>query len=75
MNDGGPAFPDGFHSDVPGMTLRDYFAAKAMTAILSFAATNDNLKVSGKPVGQFDENTLAKMSYLTADAMLKAREQ
>lgn len=32
-NDGGPAFPGGWYQ--PGMSLRDYFAAKAMAAILT----------------------------------------
>lgn len=36
VNDGGPAFPvNGPNGDHPGMTLRDYFAAKAMQAMLS----------------------------------------
>ena len=39
INDGGPAFPateqHGLNSGVSGMTLRDYFAAKAMIALLS----------------------------------------
>ena len=41
---GGPAFPVQYNS--PGMTLRDYFAAKAMQAIIQARATlpedNDN---------------------------------
>jgi len=46
-----------------GMTLRDYFAAKAIQAILTSPSWMEN-----KP------STLAKMSYEFADAMLKARE-
>jgi len=35
VNDCGPAFPvNGPNGDHPGMTLRDYFAAKAMQAII-----------------------------------------
>ena len=48
----------------PGMTLRDYFAAKAMQG---FAAMSD---VDG--FSSVEE--MAKMSYKWADAMLKARE-
>ena len=41
-NDGGPAFPAVTKSDYPnekfGMTLRDYFAAKAMQGMLASCA-------------------------------------
>ena len=65
-NTGGPAFPCptisiGQHQ---GMTLRDYFAAKAMQAIVSNDAT-----FSTKYVG-----LAAKDAYVYADAMLKARD-
>jgi hypothetical protein len=57
---GGCAFP----SDRSfGMTLRDYFAAKAMQGLLS----NRNAEAA------IDE--FATKSYRMADAMLKAREQ
>ena len=45
-----------------GMTLRDYFAAKAMQAILSNPEYGD------------DDTSLAGAAYYVADAMLKARE-
>ena len=68
-NTGGPAFPcevlvdqHGTKSEWEGMTLRDYFAAKAMQAWIS----------RGDDSG---ENGLAKWSYEMADAMLKARQQ
>jgi len=44
-----------------GMTLRDYFAAKAMQGLLS-SDVNAPLE------------TFAKQSYKVADAMMKARE-
>ena len=50
-----------------GMTLRDYFAAKAMQGLF----------LSGHFKGTvFSENTaeVAKVAYIMADAMLKARE-
>lgn len=65
---GGPAFP--FWSDTQhlagyeGMSLRDYFAAKAMQA----AATNP----TGADGFTFEQR--AKWAYKQADAMLKARE-
>lgn len=79
MNTSGPAFPtevvttnDGWiHS---GMTLRDYFAAKAMQANL----TNPELMkvvTSSEVIGAEFADRLANISYKYADAMLKAREQ
>lgn len=60
-----PAFP-AMHFDLAdnehGMTLRDYFAAKAMQGLLS----NRNAEAA------IDE--FAAKSYRMADAMLKARE-
>ena len=67
MNTGGPAFPVGEEAlmrNLQGMTLRDYFAAKAMQALLA-----QNL---GSAIR---DELLAGFSYAMADAMLKAREQ
>ena len=63
-NTGGPAFPtsNGGSPD-DGMTLRDYFAAKAMQAEF----------MGG--VAQYDFGVTAERAYMMADAMLKAREQ
>ncbi|MGC0926218.1 hypothetical protein WKH21_06195 [Pantoea agglomerans] len=53
-----------------GMTLRDYFAAKAMHGYISTAA-------APCIVGGLDgaEDELAKGAYKMADAMLRARGQ
>jgi len=49
-----------------GMTLRDYFAAKAM---------HGSLTMQSKEFGYWvDFNKLAKQSYDLADAMLEARK-
>ena len=48
-----------------GMTLRDYFAAKAMVGLLN---CYHNPK-------EFTEQKLAEQSYEVADAMIKARGQ
>jgi hypothetical protein len=69
-NNGGPAFPgvDEEGDAYNGMTLRDYFAAKAMQGwIASFAPTT--------PVECAIENSIstARMAYAIADAMLKVR--
>ena len=49
------------------MSLRDYFAAKAMVGILTATAKRDDKN--------YDEDALAFLSYTVADAMLKARGQ
>lgn len=81
--DGGPAFPRtgvgnaGQQYDVPpqdGMSLRDYFAAKAMHAVL----TNDKRFVAvaetyEKEAGIGSRDAVAQYAYEYADAMLRAR--
>ncbi|HBD0129836.1 TPA: hypothetical protein KFU04_001056 [Escherichia coli] len=71
-NNGGPAFPvAGSEHNYPieGMTLRDFFAAKAMqSALLTSKPEN--------PLGRMDifAQSVAEISYEMADAMLRARE-
>jgi hypothetical protein len=66
-NTGGPAFPTPTHNlQNDGMTLRDYFAAKALTGMM--ASRNPN-----SPRFQPDHD--AAYVYAVADAMLKARDQ
>ncbi len=73
--DGGPAFPsatDRYDQEARcyrirsegGMTLRDYFAAKAMQALIEVAVNRDEANIRAVP----------KASYDVADAMLKARQ-
>jgi hypothetical protein len=66
-NTGGPAFPTPAHNlQNDGMTLRDYFAAKAMQGdISSFSDDKDPSDVA---------SIIAERAYQIADAMLKARE-
>ena len=70
-NTGGPAFPIKQYNrnimafeEVCGMTLRDYFAAKAMQGFMA----SPLLKV------ELGEYATALNAYKVADAMLKARE-
>jgi hypothetical protein len=82
-NEGGSAFPETFTDydysqsneaffpntySCGGMTLRDYFAAKAMAAMISTA---------GAPclagLEKFEPYT-AKAAYIIADAMIAARD-
>jgi len=59
-----PAFPTGTGVTPykSGMTLRDYFAAKAMTGLLT-----------AEIVGEYSNEHVAEIAYRIADAMLKAR--
>ena len=66
INNGGPAFPlkEPMSSDSEGMTLRDYFAAKALQGWISNPGPSDET---------LDE--VAQWSYRVADAMIKIRSQ
>ena len=69
------AFPVSYTSDHDfneGMTLRDYFAAKAMQALLSNSDAAVQIE-RGRTVSEARER-LSAIAYVTADAMLKARE-
>lgn len=68
---GGSAFPTNptfYVHECDGMTLRDYFAAKAMSGIFS-----SGTKLSIGPSHSSEMDNLATGCYLMADAMLKAR--
>lgn len=70
MNDGGPAFPvvgaPGAKEDYPGMTLRDYFAAKAMYGVISGQEHRGS-----EPIIE----AVAEHAYNIADAMLAERSR
>lgn len=83
--DGGPAFPGvrieaGDNYNPPrkiyrgGMTLRDYFAAKAMQG---FLANSGGLiqanSMSGWNFTNCEPSDVATLAYVMADAMLEAR--
>ena len=82
-NTGGSAFPSGLidpstpedavQSLHNGMTLRDYFAAKAMQSILRGydVVTSFEDEETQDPEGM--PSCIAKDAYVMADAMLKAR--
>jgi hypothetical protein len=89
-----PAFPLHNHGvqtlglHVTGMTLRDYFAAKAMQGIYASNATHNHedehikamqeIYASNATHDHEDEHifdAVAAAAYLQADAMLKAREK
>jgi ribulose-5-phosphate 4-epimerase/fuculose-1-phosphate aldolase len=62
---GGPAFMVAELANIrhEGMTLRDYFAAKALQGMIACA----------DPEGDWSEPLIAAWSYMMADAMLKER--
>ena len=76
ISDGGPAFP-GPENELcytpQGMSLRDYFAAKAMAGILVWDAIMNQKNGHPTYIGEGSAQRLAEHSYHTADAMLKAR--
>ena len=69
LKDGGPAFPgteDNYKFEgSAGMSLRDYFAAKAMQALITTVLDN---------VSSIDPVDAAEDAYLFADALLAARD-
>lgn len=70
--DGGPAFPEGnFEHKTSGMTLRDYFAAKALPSIFTDYCAIARIDGWDQDWRQY----VALESYEIADAMLKAREK
>ena len=64
-------------SGFDGMSLRDYFAAKAMEgAILKHDSIIRRYADTGDFIEDYDTfEELSKVSYMIADAMLKAREE
>ena len=74
VNDGGPAFPlapcgtgdprDGMTAGSFGMSLRDYFAVKALQGMMANQSLVDNF--SSHP-------SMAKEAFVLADAMLATR--
>jgi hypothetical protein len=72
---GGPAFPvcDAARiHDLKGMTLRDYFAVKAMQ--IMWDAYDKGYCGENFDQDTFNNKLLAEGAYQLADAMLKARE-
>jgi hypothetical protein len=68
MSKNDPAFPCANHSmpDEKGITIRDYFAAKAMQAAFTHALRQDP---------QDSPETIALAAYFVADAMLAERDK
>lgn len=73
---GGPAYPsprwEGWGSPQEGMTLRDYFAAKALQGLCAGFPVNDIEWPDSSCPEHYD--VAASHAYMMADAMLKARD-
>ena len=67
---GGPAFPVvlAHVANSNGMTLRDYFATKALQGAIA------GILADGSPLVEGDPAKFAKLAYQFADAMLEARK-
>ena len=68
-NTGGPAFPFVCDADFDygtGMTLRDYFAAKAMQGMLANPKLHEQILAAG-------QSWIEESAWKVADAMLKER--
>ena len=63
------AFPNPHRTDMGGMSLRDYFAAKALTTMF-YPAIMESIRTDV----DLDCDKVAEFAYKMADAMLKARE-
>jgi hypothetical protein len=87
MNENTFAFPHEItHLQKPltaGMTLRDYFAAKAMLGLMGMERAEEFVDKDGYEMGNEEGDTgtlfvhtnfLAEEAYMIADMMLKARE-
>ena len=74
-----PAFPcgtdvtQGMFAPSSGMTLRDYFAAKAMQGELAAMSSGDGVCGLSMQVTDKQLSELATLWFRVADAMMKAR--
>jgi hypothetical protein len=70
QNDGGAAFPvPDDASDIPGMSLRDWFAGQALAGLASDGERLNAVHEYGDDPAQ----AVALAAYAIADAMLRAR--
>ena len=75
-----PTFAEPVFTENSGMTLRDYFAAKAMQGLLSsevcmreLDAASKELEMSGREESEVQPKVISEHAYSLADAMIKAR--
>ena len=73
MKNGGPAFPseDTMNGGESGMSLRDYFAAHALPAMVAIVNRSSTLHPDATPAEVYAK--AAEHAYAMADAMLAER--
>ena len=72
------AFPSNYHKTEvteTGMDLRDYFAAKAMQALITHYGAYYEDGNYGKDYKVPDVNEVSEYCYVQADAMIEARNK
>jgi len=75
-NTGGPAFPESCNGFIiPGMTLRDYFAAQALVGLISSQVWMIGAGKNYEKTGTSVSTNAAESAYEIADAMLKERDK
>ena len=75
MNTGGSAFPHiGIGTDVDGMTLRDYFAAKALLVVMPSVVEELQRRNHSSEKTAMLKKVAAEACYGMADALLEARD-
>jgi hypothetical protein len=84
INDGGPAFPQAsaevWHQGLAGMSLRDYFAAKALQGMMADGSSQATVMRMSQQTALSDQPalptaTLARICYTIAESMLAERER
>lgn len=73
IDNGGPAFPDVVKAS-HGMSLRDYFSAKALAGMIASEIDGNGMMPSNEPIESWLFRT-TKKAYEYADAMLAARKE
>jgi hypothetical protein len=70
-NTSGPAIPTPAHNlQNDGMSLRDYFAAKALSGLIGLWTESSRHLKAGQTLDEF----VSEQAYAYADSMLKARQ-
>ena len=68
-------YDESISTDCSGMDLRDYFAAKAMQALITHYGAYGEDNQYGNDYKVPDVNEVSEYCYIQADAMLEKREK
>lgn len=77
IKDGGPAFAHGgseFDHVQPGMSLRDYFAAQALGALINYVYLDAGYEFDEDMKLEDPHAEISRRAYAIADALIAARE-